>query len=973
MVMQKYLWILVLITCPLILSGQDLVLNNNPASLDWRQINTPGFRIIFPEGFDKEAQRVANTLEHLRQAGSETMGDEPPKKISLILQNQNSVSNGFVTLGPRRSEFFTTPPQDYNFIGTNRWLDLLAVHEFRHIVQFEQSKTGWNKLFYYLFGENSQAGMAFSAAPPWFWEGDATAIETAFTHSGRGRIPSFNRVFRSNLLEGKRFNYHKQHLQSYKDYVPNHYVLGYHYITHLRRRTNDPDIWEKVSHNAFAWPFIPFTFSNALKKHTGHYVVKNYEMMMDDLDSVWTKQLNGMDLSTFERVNRRNTKAFTDYSYPQVLDNGAIIALKSGIGDIQQLVVINDNGEDEKIFVPGIVNESGMLSSAQNKVVWNEFHFDPRWRVHTYSVIKSYDFDTGKLRTITKKSRYSGATISPDGNKIATVLTTEDQNYYLVVLDYNTGEEVIRYENPDNAFYSMPRWSENGQKLVALKTTDAGRSVVSFGASSGAEQTLIPTSNENKGHPVLYNDILLYNSPLNGIDNIYALDIASGKHYQVTSSKYGAYNPEVSNDGAYIYYNDHAVNGLDVVKAPFNPSSWKLIDEVVDRSVKYYEPLVQQEGHKDILDDVPNTLYPISKYSELGHAINIHSWGPFASTDINSAQFGVFSRDVLSTTAISLGYRYDAVEESGYGYLNLSYQGFYPIIDLQISKGTRSTVESITNESNQPEDVTFNWDETSVDIGVRLPLLLTRSKYHRELSIENEVGLTKVEDFNQDFRFLDQQANGDLYTNRVTFNYYSLLKQSTRDINSRWGHSLAASYTSSPFGGDYDAGQTALRGTLYFPGLFKHHSFYLRGAFQHKKWKLDTLSNDTYLLLNQIPLPRGYSHSTWEDFISASANYTLPLWYPDIALGPILNLKRIRANLFYDYGYSEIDIVNEEQRVALQRAAIYHSVGADVLFDMNFLRFPADIALGFRFSYAEPNNFKSGGSKFEFLISNISF
>ncbi|MBL6445054.1 hypothetical protein JMN32_01960 [Fulvivirga sp. 29W222] len=971
--MQKYLCFLILTIVPFIVRGQGEVLDNNPPAIDWRQINTPGFRIIFPEGFSEEAQRMANTLEHLRAAETESMGEKIPKKISLILQNQNSVSNGFVTLGPRRSEFYTMPPQDYNFTGTNRWLDLLAVHEYRHIVQFEQSRTGWNKFFYYLFGENTQAGMAFSAAPQWFWEGDATAIETSFTHSGRGRIPSFNKVFRSNLLEGKRFNYHKQHLRSFKDYVPNHYILGYHFVTHLRRRTGDSDIWGKVSNSAFSWPFIPFTFSNALKKHTGSYLVKNYEMMMDELDSVWTGQLKELNITTFETVNGRKSKTFTDYSNPQILDNGELIVLKSGIGDIQQFVNVKSGSKDEVVFIPGIMNESGMLSSAQNKVVWNEMHFDPRWRVRSYSVIKSYDFETRQVKTITDKTRYSGAAISPDADHIVTVLNTEDQGTYLVVLDYNTGEEVKRFDNPEKAFYSMARWSSDGKRVVALKTTTEGRSVVSFEVNSGVEETHIFANHENIGHPVLYGNMLFYSSPISGIDNIYMYDLESGKYYQVTSSKYGAYNPEISNDGMFIYYNDHTVNGLDVVKVPLDKSKWDQVVETKDRSVKYYQPVVDQEGHEDILNDVPDTEYPEKKYSRVGHMINIHSWGPFANTDLNSAQFGVFSQDVLSTTAISLGYQYDAVEETGFGYLNVSYQGFYPIIDFQVSKGSRSTVESVTNENNDIEDVTFNWDETSVDVGLRLPLLLTRSKYHRELSIGNEVGITKVDNFNQNFRFLDQQANGELYTNVATVSYYSLLKQSTRDINSKWGQSFVGSYTSSPFGGDYDAGQLALRGTLYFPGIFKHHSFYLRGAYQHKLWKLDTLNNDTYLLANQIPLPRGYSHSTWEDFFFASVNYTLPLWYPDIALGPVLNLKRIRANLFYDYGYSEIDLINEAQRVKLQREDTYRSVGADVLFDVNFLRFPADIALGFRFSYAEANNFKSGGSKFEFLISNISF
>src|SRR5690606_7327779 len=117
-------------------------------------------------------------------------------------------------------EFFTMPPQNYNFVSTNDWLNMLAAHEYRHIVQYRHASRGFNKLVFYLFGNPSFAGLAHAAAPDWFWEGDAVATETAFTHGGRGRIPHFALAFRTNLLEGRTFNYHKQYLRSYKHHIP---------------------------------------------------------------------------------------------------------------------------------------------------------------------------------------------------------------------------------------------------------------------------------------------------------------------------------------------------------------------------------------------------------------------------------------------------------------------------------------------------------------------------------------------------------------------------------------------------------------------------------------------------------------------------------------------------------------------------------------------------------------------------------
>jgi hypothetical protein len=169
--------------------GQE-VLENNPPSVKFYKINTPHFKVLYPKGFDAEAQRMANTLEHIYTPESQTMGARP-HKIPVILQNQSSVSNGFVSLTPRRSEFYTMPPQDYNFLGTNDWLDQLASHEYRHIVQYQRANSGFNRALYYAFGPATLAAMASLSVPGWVWEGDAVATETAFTHSGRGRIPNF--------------------------------------------------------------------------------------------------------------------------------------------------------------------------------------------------------------------------------------------------------------------------------------------------------------------------------------------------------------------------------------------------------------------------------------------------------------------------------------------------------------------------------------------------------------------------------------------------------------------------------------------------------------------------------------------------------------------------------------------------------------------------------------------------------------
>src|SRR6185295_18595215 len=337
----------------------------------------------------------------------------------------------------------------------------------------------------------------FAAAPQWFWEGDAVATETAFTPSGRGRIPNFDLVFRTNLMEGRAFNYHKQYLRSYKNNIPNHYVLGFNMISYLRKKTNDPQIWEKISSRAWNFPFIPFTFSNAIKKETGMHVKDLYAEMAADREKNYDEAVKGLEFNSFETLTRRKSTAYTDYLYPQALENGKILVTKSGIGDIETLVVLTQDGKEESRYVQGVINDAGMLSATNSRVVWNEYRYDPRWPIHTFSVLKGYDFGSKTSRIISGKSRYSAAAISPDGYKVATVESTHDYQVHLVILDYMSGKILNEIPNPSNDQIGMPRWTPDGKSIVALRINADGKTISRIDAVSGTSEDLIPSSQEN--------------------------------------------------------------------------------------------------------------------------------------------------------------------------------------------------------------------------------------------------------------------------------------------------------------------------------------------------------------------------------------------------------------------------------------------------------------------------------------------
>jgi hypothetical protein len=1003
---MKYLVSLLLFGCVLTAAAQD-VLENNPPSVKWYKIKTPHFRILYPKGFEAEAQRVANTLEHIREPEAKSLGVEP-RKISIVLQNQSAVSNGFVSMVPRRSEFYAMPSQNYNFTGTNDWLDLLASHEYRHIVQFQRANTGFNKLLYYVFGPATFSAMAQTSVPQWFWEGDAVVTETAFTRSGRGRIPNFGLVFRTNLLEGRTFNYHKQYLRSYKHHIPDHYVLGYYMTAYLRNKLNDADAWEHVTRRTWSVPFIPFAFSNSIKKESGKYVVPLYNEMANALQEKWKNQIDQLELTQFESIHSRKGSAYTDYKYPQVLDGGRVVVMKEGIGDIEQFVVIQD-GEVSNMFTPGILNETGMLSAVGSILVWNEQEYDPRWRVKNYSVIKMFDVDQRKLKTITKKSRYAGAALSPDQTKIVTVETNTAYQTNLVVLD-TSGVVLRKFENKDNSFYSMPRWSTRGSDIVVLKTNDKGRTVAVVNFNSGDERQLLPYTDENIGYPVLLDQYLLYNSPISGIDNVYALDLSTNGKFQVTTSKYGAYNPAISADQTTLYYNEQTRDGLNVVNVSFDPGKWKPMASVKIEEDPLYEPLVEQEGHEAIFDNVPTNSYSSSRYHTVSGIVNPYSWGAVFNTSFTGLEIGVASQDVLSTTSLKAGYFYDIYEREGAWQAGISYQKWTPIIDVNVSYAKRSVNEgelfflAIDTVQTQPQvqldsslftqNVSFAWKEKTMEVGLRIPLVTTQSRFLGNITFSNYVGVTKVSDFNNSINnartipaiyrsgpstpltpspneayyfFRDYVSDGTLLYNHFGLSAYRLLKRSRRDINSKWGQVINLNWFSTPYGGDFSGNQFSFYTLLYFPGVFKHHSIWGYWAYQGTDLPQSSIQTgegiDNYVFNNQVPLPRGLAISRFEKFYSMSLNYTLPLWYPDMAIGPLVNIQRFRANAFIDYGFGST------QRSYGVISQAYTSVGGELKVDFNVMRTLPQFNMGIRYSYG----LQPVVTKFEILIGTFNF
>lgn len=943
------------------------IMETNPPSVRWHVVKTPHFRIIYPRSLGDEAQRLANTFEHIYEPETTGLGAHP-RRMAVVMQELSVKSNGFVAMSPPRTELYGMPPQDYNFNGTVDWYTFLASHEYRHIVQYEQATVGSARAVRTLLGPGTFGSLALMAMPYWLWEGDAVSIETSFTRSGRGDIPNFGLVFRTQAIQGNHFSYDKQYLGSYKDFLPDYYVLGYHMVSYLRHKVDKPEVWGRVIKRTMRFPFFPTAFSSALHKESGYRVKDLYDEMRENLGSMWSAQTDTLRITSYETVNKRSSRDYTNYEFPAILGDGRIIALKRGIDDYATYVTF-ENGVESKLFVPGFLNQGGRLSSSKTKLVWNEFTIDPRWRGRSYSVIMVYDVTTRKVKKITSRSRYAGAAISPNGEFVATIETDIQNKTSLKILNSVTGQQVDSWPASNKTFFSMPSWADD-KTVILLKTAEEGRSVISYDRTGNEMKELIPPGKENIGHPLQYRNYLLFNSAGGGLDNIHAVDLATGNRFRVTNSRFGAYNAIVTDDGSEILYNEQTALGMDIVRIPFNPSQWMPFEGNTEPAA--YDPQVA-EGQEELMTSVPGQSFPDKKYHPLLHLFAPYQWGVALENSFTDVFAGLSTQDLLHTTSLEAGYRYDPYEETGSIVGSLSYQGLYPIIDLSVSGGDRKVNEgSILVDDGSGttaiQDLVFRWHEWSAEGGLRLPLAFLGSRYTTTMRVTNNIGWIRVNDFRNDFNntrtvggapFFDYVGNGNLYYNHFSASASRIHKLGTRDINGKWGQSISFNYSNTLPDGDYHGGLASASGYALVPGLLKHHSIYGYAAYQHNYVNSRI---DDYFFRNAIRTPRGQSVYRFEDFYTLSGNYTLPLWYPDIHIGPLVNFQRVRANLFYDYGYGEKAI---NTTIGYR---YYTSAGFELLFDANFFRLLSQIAFGVRFSYG----IHPATTRFDILLGSIN-
>jgi hypothetical protein len=903
----------------------------NPPSIKWKQVNTPIARVIFSQEMDSAALRVAETIQRMNRLIQPTIGYKQ-RQVSIVLQNQTTISNAYVGLAPFRSEFYLTAGQNSFDVGSLPWPEQLAIHEFRHVQQYNNFNVGLSHGLRVVFGEGGQALANALSVPDWFFEGDAVYNETLVSRQGRGRLPYFFNGYRSLWAAGKDYSWMKLRNGSYRDYTPNHYPLGYMMVAYGREQYGN-DFWKGVTHDAAAFNTGFFPLQGAIKRHAG----VEYADFRNAALNHFKKQFEN-DKS--DKPDNKNQHFIADHEYPAYVNDSTLIYLKTTYKHIPQFIL--KTGSREKVIAVQGITTDNFFSYYNGKIVYAAYRPDIRWGYRNYNELVVLDVNTGKEHRITRKTKYFSPAFSADGESIVAVQVAPTGKSELHLLNATDGKLLSALPNTAGLFYTFPKFYGDDKLISAVRNSKGEMSLALVDIKSGATRYLLPFSFEPIAFPQVQGDTVYFTKTAGLNDRLFALEIANNRLFEVQKTPknglIGYYQPTLSaNKLAWtgftaFGYQLNEANRSYIQLTPVNIS--QAFSALPDLGIS----VLKNDSASNVSASVKPDSLPITNYSKLHGLFNFHSIFPSLNDPNYSLQ--LVGNNVLNTFQSQLTFTYNRDE----GYKQIGYEAAYGAFFPYLLAGADYTFDrrGFYNGSS------IYYNETAIHAGLQVPLDLSVGKHSTALSLSSSVYYSR-NTFQEAFRNMFKDSYYTYLNNTISFRNQS--QQAKQNINPHFAQSISINYKKAIAG--RDANQLLTTGTFYFPGLAVNHSLVISGAYQHRG------QNNGIGFSNDFPFSHGYTAENLDDMNKVSVSYHFPIAYPDAGVANLLYILRLRGNVFYEQTHATAYNFYTD---GSEFKANFRSAGAAIFFDTKWFNQGA-VSFGVRYSRLLDNDIFGGSGR----------
>ncbi|WP_299517168.1 hypothetical protein [Mucilaginibacter sp.] len=919
--------LLLLITATTTTMAQQF--GGNPPSIKWKQVNTPAAKVVFPAGLDSAGLRVADIVQQMNHAIQPTIGYKQ-RQISILLQNQTIISNAYVGLAPFRSEFYLTPGQNSFEIGSLPWTDQLAIHEFRHVQQYNNFNVGLSKALRVLFGEGGQAFGNGIAIPNWFFEGDAVFNETHVSQQGRGRLPYFFNGYRALWDAGKDYSWMKLRNGSYRDYIPDWYPMGYMMVAYGREKYGD-DFWKKVTHDAAAFNGLFYPLQKAIRKYSG----ESFAQFRNDGFNYFKDQYTADSLnhSSTQSLINKTQHFIASREYPAYVNDSTLIYMKSTYEYLPQFV-LNTNGHEKKVGVRS-VSIDNYFDYHNGKVVYATYHPDKRWSYRDYSELQVLDINTGEEHRLTKHTKYFSPAFNNDATQVVAVQVSPTGKNMLHILSANDGKVLSIVPNSTNLFYTYPKFYGNAQLVSAVRNTDGKMSLAIIDIKTGKARYLLPFSYQPISFPAVHGDTIYFSATAGINDRLFAVVAGTGKllGLQQLPGAINKYQPAITHNK--LAWVEFTAYGYKLQQANNSAANWTILpgNKMGGGLPDFKISALKRDSSTGLLATITDKPLPVTNYNKGYHLFNFHSLIP--NFNDPNYKFSLVGENVLNTFQSELSFNYNRNE----GYKQFGFNAVYGALFPYISGG----VDYILDRRGYYKGSNIYWNESDIHAGLQLPLNFSSGKQFTGLSIGSDI-YYKQSTFQQAYRSLFNDRNYTYLNNYVTFSNH--IQQAKKNIYPRLGETISLNYKTAITG--TNANQFLASGTFYLPGILVNHNLVINAAHQQKG------ADNVVDFSNNFPFSRGYTAQNLHNMNKVGVNYHFPIIYPDAGVANTIYFLRIRGNMFYDYTHATDFYTN-----GTVFKGDFRSTGGEVFFDTKWFN-QQQLTFGIRYSRLLDNDLFGG-------------
>ncbi|MBD3307104.1 BamA/TamA family outer membrane protein [candidate division KSB3 bacterium] len=568
-----------------------------------------------------------------------------------------------------------------------------------------------------------------------------------------------------------------------------------------------------------------------------------------------------------------------------------------------------------------------------------------------YEVSDLYAFDlaTRQVQRLTTGARAVDPAISPDGETLVYV-TTEAGSMQLMRLDLTTNERSSLLETADFSQIRHPVFSADGAKLAVQIWKNGGVEDIYVMNRDGSNLRAITLDTAVDSTPTwgLQDAYLFFSSDRTGVPNIFAYALAEDRLYQVTNVLTGAFDPSISPDGTRLVFERYSSKGLDIHLADLSKQGWQEYQGEKQRQL----PLIPQVAERPEWEE--------TRYRPLSSLLRMPSILPAWDEDEDGFQLGLTlsGNDILEQHAYALSVLYGL--ESGNASFDAQYLNtqFYPTIRLFGYDRPAEYSDLFVNAQGDDEDY---WEQQQGGgIDVMMPLYRTLNTEISLLAGYEYQELTHLTD--PDTLFAPRPDEGTLGKVSVGA-LWQHLKSAPYAIGSESGVQIFAEYTRNDeiFGSDYNIDEFLGEATLYVPSpVGRHHVLAVRalgglsdgdtlaqGVFQLGGY---TLNTQAALIYEPQIFLRGYEENafTGDRVALGTVEYRVPIWFLQRTVwrGRIL-WDSIAGTAFFETG--------DAWHNADDEASLQSSAGVELTLNLGlrYGRWPLSLSLGFAQGFDE--------------------